>query len=125
MAGALEGRKAIVTGASSGIGEATARALAAEGATIALGARRSDRLEALASEISNGSPHHPFSVDVGDEAAATTFVEDAAEAMGGLDILINNAGVMLLGPLQGADPEQWRTMVSVNVLGLLYCTHAA
>ncbi len=125
MAGVLEGRKAIVTGASSGIGEATARALAAEGATVALGARRGNRLEALAEEISNGSPHHPFSVDIGEQSAATRFVDDAAEAMGGLDILINNAGVMLLGPLQGADPDEWRTMVNVNVLGLLYCTHAA
>jgi clavulanate-9-aldehyde reducatase len=126
MAGALEGRKAIVTGASSGIGEATARALAGAGAAVALGARRIDRLEGLCEQISNGgSPCHPFKVDITNEAAARRFVESAAEAMGGLDILVNNAGLMLLGPLQGADPDEWRRMVDVNVLGLLYCTHVA
>jgi NADP-dependent 3-hydroxy acid dehydrogenase YdfG len=92
---------------------------------VALGARRIDRLEALGEEISNGSPCHPFEVDVSDEKAARHFVESAAEAMGGLDILVNNAGLMLLGPLQGADPDEWRRMVDVNVLGLLYCTHVA
>jgi clavulanate-9-aldehyde reducatase len=62
---------------------------------------------------------------VGDEGAARGFVESAAEQMGGLDILVNNAGVMLLGPIEGADTEEWRQMVNVNVLGLLYCTQAA
>jgi NADP-dependent 3-hydroxy acid dehydrogenase YdfG len=124
--GSLEGRKAVVTGASSGIGEATALALSREGAAVALGARRKDRLEALAERIgSDGGQAHVFEVDIGDESAARGYVEGAAEQMGGLDILVNNAGVMLLGPVEGADTEEWRRMVDVNLLGLLYCTHAA
>jgi NADP-dependent 3-hydroxy acid dehydrogenase YdfG len=121
----LEGRKAIVTGASSGIGEATALAFAEAGASVALGARRLDRLESLAERISaNGGKAHPFEVDVSEEDAARAFIESAAEAMGGVDILVNNAGVMLLGAVGGADTDEWRRMVDVNILGLLYCTHA-
>ena len=123
MAGLLEGRVAAVTGASSGIGEATALALAAEGAAVALGARRSDRLEALAGRIEG--PTLVREVDVSDEQAARAFIEGAHDELGRLDILVNNAGVMLLGPVAGADVEEWRRMVSVNLLGLLYCTHAA
>jgi NADP-dependent 3-hydroxy acid dehydrogenase YdfG len=126
VAGSLEGRKAIITGASSGIGEATAVAFAAAGAAVAVGARRKDRLDELVERISgDGGAAHPFGVDVGDEDAARSFVEDAATAMGGLDVLVNNAGVMLLGPIEGGDTEEWRRMIDVNLLGLLYCTHAA
>jgi NADP-dependent 3-hydroxy acid dehydrogenase YdfG len=100
--------------------------MADEGATVALGARRRDRLEALAERLSSGDGSaHVFEVDIGEESAARGFVEDAAEAMGGLDVLVNNAGVMLLGPVEGADSEDWRTMMNVNLLGLLYCTQAA
>jgi len=123
---ALEGRKAVVTGASSGIGEATAAALAREGAAVALGARRKDRLESLAERIvGDGGTAHTFEVDVTDENVARSFIESAAGEMGGLDILVNNAGVMLLGPVAGADTNEWRQMIEVNLLGLLYCTHAA
>jgi NADP-dependent 3-hydroxy acid dehydrogenase YdfG len=126
MADALEGRKAVVTGASSGIGEATALALAGAGATVTLGARRKERLDDLAARISDGGGSaHAHEVDVGDESAAHEFIEGAAEQMGGLDILVNNAGLMLLGPVEGADSDEWRQMVNVNVLGLLYCTQAA
>jgi NADP-dependent 3-hydroxy acid dehydrogenase YdfG len=126
MPAALEGRKAVVTGASSGIGEATALALAAEGASVALGARRKDRLDELVKRIEGeGGTAHAFEVDVSEEDTARAFVEGAAEAIGGLDVLINNAGVMLLGGVEGADTEEWREMVGVNLLGLLYCTHAA
>jgi clavulanate-9-aldehyde reducatase len=126
MAGSLEGRRAAVTGASSGIGQATALALASEGAVVALGARRKDRLDELAQQIgAAGGSAHPFEVDLSDEAAARGFIGSAAQEMGGLDILINNAGLMLLGPVEGADSEDWRRMVEVNVLGLLYCTQAA
>jgi NADP-dependent 3-hydroxy acid dehydrogenase YdfG len=123
MAGSLDGRRIAITGASSGIGEATAEKLAAEGAQVALGARRKDRLDDLAGRIGDGA--HAFEVDVTDEDAANRFIDDAAEAMGGLDGLVNNAGVMLLGLVTGADTEEWRRMINLNLLGLLYCTHAA
>jgi NADP-dependent 3-hydroxy acid dehydrogenase YdfG len=124
--GALDGKVAAITGASSGIGEATAVALAAEGAAVALGARRKDRLDALVDRVeSDDGRALAVEADIADEEQARGFVTRAAEELGGLDILINNAGVMLLGPLEGADTEEWRRMVDVNVLGLLYCTHAA
>jgi clavulanate-9-aldehyde reducatase len=126
MAGSLEGRKALITGASSGIGTATAEAMAAEGAAVALGARRKDRLDELASRIeAGGGKAVAIEADIADEAQAKSLVETAHSELGGLDTLVNNAGVMLLGPLQGADPEEWRTMIGVNCLGLLYCTHYA
>ena len=125
MPGALEGRKVVITGASSGIGEATAVAMAGAGATVALAARRKDRLDELAERIAgDGGTAHAFEVDLADEAAAKEMIAGATEAMGGLDVLVNNAGVMLLGPVAGADTGEWRQMVDINVLGLLYCTHA-
>jgi NADP-dependent 3-hydroxy acid dehydrogenase YdfG len=126
MAGKLDGKVALITGASAGIGEATAVALAREGAAVALGARRVDRLEALRDRIeSDGGRAAAIEVDIGDESSARAFVEGARDQLGGVDILVNNAGVMLLGPVTGADTDEWRTMIDVNVLGLLYCTHAA
>jgi NADP-dependent 3-hydroxy acid dehydrogenase YdfG len=123
MAGPLDGRVAVVTGASSGIGEATVRALSAAGASVALGARRTDRLQAIADSLDG--PAYVHGVDVTDEEQARGFIEAAHRQLGGLDILVNNAGVMLLGPVAGADTEEWRRMIAVNLLGLLYCTHAA
>jgi NADP-dependent 3-hydroxy acid dehydrogenase YdfG len=123
MAGPLEGRVAVVTGASSGIGEATVRALAAAGASVALGARRADRLQSIAESLHGATLVHE--VDVSDEEQARAFIQRAHDELGGLDVLVNNAGVMLLGPVAGADIEEWRTMIAVNLLGLLYCTHAA
>jgi NADP-dependent 3-hydroxy acid dehydrogenase YdfG len=123
MAGPLDGRVAVVTGASSGIGEATVRALSAAGASVALGARRTDRLQAIADSLDG--PAYVHGVDVTDEEQARGFIEAAHQQLGGLDILVNNAGVMLLGPVAGADTEEWRRMIAVNLLGLLYCTHAA
>jgi NADP-dependent 3-hydroxy acid dehydrogenase YdfG len=126
MPGSLEGRVAAITGASSGIGEATAVALAREGASVAVAARRADRLEALVGRIeSDGGKALAIETDVTDESQARGFVERANEELGRLDVLVNNAGVMLLGPVEGADTEDWRRMVNVNLLGLLYCTHAA
>jgi clavulanate-9-aldehyde reductase len=126
MSKPLDGKVAAITGASSGIGEATALALAEAGAAVALGARRIDRVEALAERIgSAGGQAIAFEVDVSDEQAANAFVAAADERLGGLDVLVNNAGVMLLGPVDGADTEEWRRMLDVNLLGLLYCTHAA
>jgi clavulanate-9-aldehyde reducatase len=123
MAGPLEGRVAAVTGASSGIGEATARALSAAGASVALGARRTDRLEAIAESLDG--PLLVREVDVSDEEQARAFIQGAHDELGGLHILVNNAGVMLLGPVTDADTGEWRQMIEVNLLGLLYCTHAA
>jgi clavulanate-9-aldehyde reducatase len=119
----LAGRVAAVTGASSGIGAATARALSRAGATVALAARRRDRLEALAEELEGEASVHE--VDVGDEAQARSFIEAAHAQHGGLHVLVNNAGVMLLGPVEGADTAEWRRMLDVNLWGLLICTHAA
>jgi clavulanate-9-aldehyde reducatase len=119
-------RVAVVTGASSGIGEATARALAREGFALALGARREDRISALADEIAaDGGKALAIPTDVADPASAKTLVETAKSEFGSVDVLLNNAGVMLLGPVLGADIEEWQRMVNVNLLGLLYCTHAA
>ena len=124
--GALDGRRIVITGASSGIGEATALALAAEGAGVALGARRKDRIDELAKRIEgDGGRAVAIEADVADEAQARELIETAAQELDGIDGLVNNAGVMLLGLVQGADTEEWRRMVDVNVLGLLYCTHAA
>src|SRR3954452_15809427 len=126
MAAPLEGRVAAITGASSGIGEATALALAGAGAKVALAARRQDRLEQLAERISSdGGTALPVEADISDEEQARSFIERAHSELGGLNILVNNAGVMLLGPVQGADTADWKRMVEVNLLGLLWCTHAA
>jgi NADP-dependent 3-hydroxy acid dehydrogenase YdfG len=126
MAGALDGRVAAITGASSGIGEATALELARAGAAVAVGARRRERLDGLVEKVeADGGRALAIEVDVSDEGQARLFVETAHAELGGLSILVNNAGVMLLGPVEGADIEQWRRMIGVNVLGLLYCTHAA
>ena len=123
--GQLDGKVAAVTGASSGIGAATARALAAEGASVSLAARRGDRIEELAAELNEGGTALAIETDVSDEEQANAFVNRTNDELGGLDILVNNAGVMLLGPVAGAPTEQWRRMIDVNLLGLLYCTHAA
>ncbi len=126
MNDSLNGKVVAITGASSGIGEATATLLAERGAAVALGARRVDRLEALADRISGaGGTAVAIETDVADETAAKAFVRGAAEQLGGLDALVNNAGLMLLGPIEGADTDDWRRMVEVNCLGLLYCTQEA
>jgi clavulanate-9-aldehyde reducatase len=119
----LAGRVAAVTGASSGIGAATALALSAAGATVALAARRRDRLDELAGRLEGPSSVHE--VDLADEAQARSFIESVHSEHGGLHVLVNNAGVMLLGPVMTADPADWRRMLDVNLWGLLVCTHTA
>ena len=122
----LDGTVALVTGASSGIGAATAAALAAQGAAVALAARRGDRLEAVAAGIRDqGGAALVLECDITDQQQAASAVERTAAELGRLDTLINNAGVMLLGPIVGAPLAEWQQMVELNVLGLLYCAHAA
>ncbi|MGR7027807.1 SDR family NAD(P)-dependent oxidoreductase [Geodermatophilus sp. URMC 62] len=122
----LSGRVALVTGASSGIGEATAVALAEAGAAVAVGARRAERLDALAGKLrDDGARVLTLDLDVTDEQSCRDAVTRTREELGGLDVLVNNAGVMLLGTIVGADPEDWRRMMATNVLGLMYTTHAA
>jgi clavulanate-9-aldehyde reducatase len=122
----LTGRVAAITGASSGIGEATALTLARAGAAVSLAARRADRIEALAERINaDGGRAIAIETDVAEERQAKEFVTRTKDELGRLDVLVNNAGVMLLGPVIGADTSEWRRMIEVNVLGLLYCTHAA
>jgi NADP-dependent 3-hydroxy acid dehydrogenase YdfG len=122
----LDGTVALVTGASSGIGEATALALAAEGATVALLARRKDRLEELTARIeSAGGAALAVEVDVSDQALAAAAVQRVTAELGRLDTVVNNAGLMLIGPAAESDPADWDRMLSVNVQGLLYVTRAA
>jgi NADP-dependent 3-hydroxy acid dehydrogenase YdfG len=122
----LTGTTALVTGASSGIGEATARHLAGLGADVALVARRRDRIEAVAKEIeAQGRRALVLEADVTDRGQAEGAVQRTVDTLGGLDILVNNAGVMLLGPIADAPVEEWEQMVHVNLLGLLYCAKAA
>lgn len=122
----LDRTVALVTGASSGIGEATALALAAQGATVALAARRKDRLDELAQRIQGaGGAALVIEADITDAEQAQAAVERTVAELGRLDTLINNAGVMLLGPMEQAPLQEWQQMVQINVLGLLYCAHAA
>jgi NADP-dependent 3-hydroxy acid dehydrogenase YdfG len=122
----LSGTVALVTGASSGIGEATAKRLAAEGAAVAVAARRLDRLEALVGEIDDaGGKALAIEADVTDRAAAEALVERTVKELGRLDTVVNNAGVMLLGPALEAPIEEWERMVDINLKGLLYVAKAA
>jgi NADP-dependent 3-hydroxy acid dehydrogenase YdfG len=122
----LDGAVALVTGASSGIGEATARALAAQGAVVAIVARRGDRLEEIAREMQQrGGRALAIEADVTDQDQAKAIVRRTVEELGRVDILVNNAGVMLLGPILDAPTEEWDRMIALNLQGLLYVTHAA
>jgi NADP-dependent 3-hydroxy acid dehydrogenase YdfG len=122
----LSGLIVAITGASSGIGEATARACARAGASVSLAARRKERIDDLAQRIAaDGGRAIALQTDVSDEAQASAFVQRTASELGRIDVLVNNAGVMLLGPINGADTEEWRRMIDANIYGVLYCTHAA
>ena len=122
----LKDKVAVITGASSGIGEATAEALAAEGAAVVVAARREDRLEDLVERIEgNGSRALAVSCDVTDEDQAHDLIRKAKEEFGRVDIVVNNAGVMQLSKVEKSLSDEWRRMFDINVLGLLYVTDAA
>jgi NADP-dependent 3-hydroxy acid dehydrogenase YdfG len=125
MLGKLRDKVAIITGASSGIGEATVIALAAEGAKVAIAARRAERLQALSQRIQDkGGTTLEIETDVTDETQVRSMVKKVQATWGRVDALINNAGVMLLSPIDGADTSEWRRMINVNLLGLMYATHS-
>jgi NADP-dependent 3-hydroxy acid dehydrogenase YdfG len=126
MAAPLDGTVALITGASSGIGEATARALASQGAKVAVAARRLERLERLAEEIGKGG-HTALSIeaDITEQKQAIEAVDRTVDELGRLDIVVNNAGVMLLGPIEDAPTEEWDRMIDLNLKGLINTTHAA
>jgi NADP-dependent 3-hydroxy acid dehydrogenase YdfG len=126
MANPLDGTVALITGASSGIGEATARSLAAQGAKVAVAARRLERLERLAAEI-GGQGHTALAIqsDITDQEQAIAAVDRTVAELGGLDIVVNNAGQMLLGPIEDAPTEEWDRMIDLNLKGLINTTHAA
>jgi NADP-dependent 3-hydroxy acid dehydrogenase YdfG len=122
----LTGTVALVTGASSGIGASTARRLAEHGAAVALVARRKDRLLDLATDIEEaGGTALVVAADITDRAQAEDAVAQTVERFGRLDTLVNNAGLMLLGTIVGADAAEWDRMIAINVQGLLSTTHAA
>jgi NADP-dependent 3-hydroxy acid dehydrogenase YdfG len=126
MANPLDGAVALVTGASSGIGEATAKALTSNGAKVAVAARRLERLERLAAEI-GGEGHTALAIesDITEQRQAIAAVDRTVDELGRLDIVVNNAGVMLLGPIEDAPTEEWDRMIDLNLKGLIYTTHAA
>jgi NADP-dependent 3-hydroxy acid dehydrogenase YdfG len=126
MTNPLDGTVALITGASSGIGEATARSLASQGAKVALAARRLERLERLAAEI-GGEGHTALAIeaDIVDQEQAISTVDRTVDELGRLDIVVNNAGVMLLGPIEDAPTEEWDRMIDLNLKGLINTTHAA
>jgi NADP-dependent 3-hydroxy acid dehydrogenase YdfG len=122
----LNGTVALVTGASSGIGEATAIALAEHGAGVVLAARRKDRIEALAARITDaGGTALAVESDVTSQEKADALVQQTVDGLGRLDTLVNNAGVMLIGPIVDAPRDEWERMIDLNIKGLLYCAHAA
>ena len=122
----LDETVALVTGASSGIGEATAALLAELGAAVAVAARRKDRLDDLVRRIEDkGGRAVAIETDVTDRSQAEAAVEQTVAELGRLDTVVNNAGVMLLGPIEDAPVEEWERMVSLNVMGVLYVAHAA
>jgi NADP-dependent 3-hydroxy acid dehydrogenase YdfG len=122
----LKGKIAVVTGASSGIGEATATKLAEQGAKVVLVARRKERLEKLAKKIkAGGGEALVVEADITDQKTCQKVVGQVLDKWKKIDILVNNAGVMLLGPTADAPIEEWERMIKINLLGLLYMTYAA
>jgi NADP-dependent 3-hydroxy acid dehydrogenase YdfG len=126
MSNNIESKVIVITGASSGLGEAAARLLSAQGATVVLGARRVDRIEALADElVAHGAKALALRTDVTDAAQVKRLVDVAVETHGRIDVMINNAGLMPQSPLERLKIEDWDRMIDVNIKGVLYGIAAA
>jgi len=126
MSAHIEGKVVVITGASSGLGEATARHLAARGATIVLAARRADRLNAIAEEIrAAGGKVAVVQTDVTKQADVRNLIESAVRTFGRIDVLVNNAGLMSIAPLSETKVDEWDRMIDINIKGVLYGIAAA
>jgi NADP-dependent 3-hydroxy acid dehydrogenase YdfG len=126
MTQGIKGKIVVVTGASSGLGEATARLLSAQGATVVLGARRADRLQSLAKELEvRGGKALALTTDVTRREQVKALVDSAVQTYGRIDVMINNAGLMPQAPLERLKVDEWDRMIDVNVKGVLYGIAAA
>src|SRR5437899_8907079 len=126
MSNNIEGKIVVITGASSGLGEAAARLLSAQGASVALGARRSDRLKSLADELNrNGEKAGAVEADVTHRSQLKKLVDTAVQKFGRIDVMINNAGIMPRAPLERLTIDDWERTIDVNIKGVLYGIAAA
>jgi len=126
MSNNIEGKVVVITGASSGLGDATARHLSAQGATVVLGARRTDRIESLAAALSaSGSKALAITTDVTHCDQVKRLVDAGAQTYGRIDVMINNAGLMPQAPLERLKIDEWERMIDVNIKGVLYGIAAA
>ncbi|NYE63364.1 NADP-dependent 3-hydroxy acid dehydrogenase YdfG [Duganella sp. 1224] len=122
----IDNKVVVITGASSGLGEATARHLAARGAAVVLGARRTDKLEQIAAEIrATGGKAEVLATDVTRKEQVQALVDHAVRVFGRVDVLINNAGLMAIAPLDEVKTDEWDRMIDINVKGVLYGIAAA